>query len=248
MKLDALDHPKTHDFASRLGISRPTAIGHLELLWAWTGRYAEQGNIGKLHDGSIARGADWMGPPEEFILALQEAGFVDADQTHRLLIHNWEEHAPRWVKSKLKTLGMAFLGPASPYIERAASADASPDTSLDSKGREGKCSEEKGRESEVAPTAPPRPRACRIPEDFRLTEPRRQAAAAEGLDPERTFAKFTNYWQAASGSRARKHDWEATWRNWCLTETDRGGRAKPAGPRAKTLAELEAEEASCASN
>jgi len=50
-------------------------------------------------------------------------------------------------------------------------------------------------------------------EDFGLTEERKAYATAERLDPERTFAKFTDYWKAASGAKARKHDWDATWRN-----------------------------------
>ena len=65
--------------------------------------------------------------------------------------------------------------------------------------------------------------ATRLPVDFELTPERRALAIAEHLDPERTFAKFTNYWKAASGAKARKHDWQATWANWCITERDRNG-------------------------
>ena len=54
-----------------------------------------------------------------------------------------------------------------------------------------------------------------------MTESRREVAKAENLDPERTFAKFIDYWKSASGAKARKVDWEATWRNWCRTEADR---------------------------
>jgi hypothetical protein len=68
--------------------------------------------------------------------------------------------------------------------------------------------------------------ATRIPEGFSMTEERAAVARAERLDPSRTFAKFTDYWKAASGAKARKLDWEATWRNWCRTEADRGGRVK----------------------
>lgn len=62
--------------------------------------------------------------------------------------------------------------------------------------------------------------ATRLPEDFELTDERRLVAEAEKLPAERTFAKFVDYWRAASGAKARKHDWEATWRNWCRTEAD----------------------------
>lgn len=64
-------------------------------------------------------------------------------------------------------------------------------------------------------------RATRIPDDFLLTDERRLVAEAEKLPAERTFAKFSDYWRAAGGAKARKIDWEATWRNWCRTEADR---------------------------
>ena len=90
--------------------------------------------------------------------------------------------------------------------------------------------------------------ATRLPGNFELTPERRALAVTEHLDPERTFAKFTNYWKSASGSKARKLDWEATWANWCMTETARhtgNGSAKPKR-RAKSVAQLEAEEAASA--
>lgn len=72
-------------------------------------------------------------------------------------------------------------------------------------------------------------RASRLPTDFSLTQERRLVAEAERLPAERTFAKFCDYWRAASGAKARKIDWEATWRNWCRTEADRKPAPKPNG-------------------
>jgi hypothetical protein len=72
-------------------------------------------------------------------------------------------------------------------------------------------------------------RGARLPADFDLTAERRRVAEAEHVDPERTFAKFTNHWRSASGANARKRDWDATWRNWCLTEADRARNGTPGG-------------------
>lgn len=74
-------------------------------------------------------------------------------------------------------------------------------------------------------------RATRIPDDFSLTQERRLVAEAERLPAERTFEKFCDYWRAIGGQKARKIDWEATWRNWCRTEADRqpGGKVNGAG-------------------
>jgi hypothetical protein len=140
VKLDALEHPKTLDLASRLEASLPATIGHLELLWAFTGKYAPAGDIGRHTDGAIARACHWTGRPELFTLALREAGFIDADPKHRLTIHDWQDHAPRWVKSKLKSMGQTFITGDTP---EDASEDTSQGVSEDSKRSEGKRSEVK---------------------------------------------------------------------------------------------------------
>jgi len=64
------------------------------------------------------------------------------------------------------------------------------------------------------------PPASRLPADFELTPERRKIAETERADPDREFANFTDYWRAASGAKARKHDWDATWRNWCRRAAD----------------------------
>jgi len=78
--------------------------------------------------------------------------------------------------------------------------------------------------------------ATRIPEDFELTGPRMDIAVAEGVDPVRTIAKFIDYWKAASGAKAKKLDWDATWRNWCRSEADRNSRN--GSPRETRFAQL----------
>jgi hypothetical protein len=79
--------------------------------------------------------------------------------------------------------------------------------------------------------------ATRLPEDFSLTPERTLVAEAEKLPADRTFAKFRDYWRAASGAKARKHDWDATWRNWCRSEADRSRGSSPTSER-KTRYEL----------
>lgn len=75
--------------------------------------------------------------------------------------------------------------------------------------------------------APRSPNATRLPTDFGLTPERRAVAEAEKADPEREFASFTDHWKAASGAKARKHDWDATWRIWCRRAADFKPRAPP---------------------
>lgn len=221
VKLEALDHPKTLDFAARLGVELPTAIGHLELLWAFTGKKAPQGNIGKWADGAIARACYWMGDPKVFVQALIDAGFAEESAEHGILIHDWPEHAPRWVKAKLKSLGLGFLRPP-----ESGSTDTTGDTTVDTtgdtaspptKGREGKGSEEKG-ETRAR-------RTSRVPKNF---EPDRDLALRElpNLDVDREIQKFRD-WEFATP----RSDWPAVWRNWIqrCKETGQyaGARKKP---------------------
>jgi DNA-binding transcriptional ArsR family regulator len=71
------------------------------------------------------------------------------------------------------------------------------------------------------PAARPRAAtAARLPENFELTEGRLGIASREGIDGRREFAKFCDHWRAASGANARKHDWDAAWRNWCRKAAD----------------------------
>jgi hypothetical protein len=60
--------------------------------------------------------------------------------------------------------------------------------------------------------------ARRIPDDFKPSDEMKQWFAAEQLgtvlDAWKEHAKFVDYWRGASGQRATKHDWPATWRNW----------------------------------
>ena len=79
---------------------------------------------------------------------------------------------------------------------------------------------ESRKEEEVRAAKPRASLAKRIPEDFTLTAERKATAEAEHVDAEREFASFTDYWKAASGAKARKHDWDATWRNWCRRAAD----------------------------
>lgn len=129
MKLDGLDHPKTLDFAARLSVSLPQAIGHLELLWAFVAQKTPQGNVGKWPDGSIARAAHWTDDPTVFVTALLESGFLDECEAHRLTVHDWAEHCPRWVTSKLSRAGLHICsGDCSAHYSAADTAGSGGDS------------------------------------------------------------------------------------------------------------------------
>lgn len=74
----------------------------------------------------------------------------------------------------------------------------------------------------------PEKRATRLPPDWEPTEADREFALGLGLPVARTLAVFRDYWLSASGQNARKHDWSATWRNWCRREGGNGSSSAPA--------------------
>jgi uncharacterized protein YdaU (DUF1376 family) len=96
---------------------------------------------------------------------------------------------------------------------------------------------------EGKPSRAARAISTRLPVDFELTEERKAFAESEHLDPGRTLAQFRDYWTAAAGAKARKVDWDATWRTWCRSE--KRGNSNGAAPprrRPKTAEQLLAEE------
>lgn len=66
--------------------------------------------------------------------------------------------------------------------------------------------------------------ANRLPKDFEYTPEMETYAMAQGLSQQESrnaFENFRDYWGAAAGQKARKHDWPATWRMWCRNQADR---------------------------
>lgn len=81
--------------------------------------------------------------------------------------------------------------------------------------------------------------ATRVPDDFEITDGMWAWAHENNLSPEWVAVQtenFVDYWRAASGQRARKCDWIATWRNWMRSSSERAqkvptqvqrGRSRP---------------------
>lgn len=112
MLLGALDHPKMYALAERLAVTRPQAIGHMELLWAFTSTKAPAGDIGKWPLTAVAQACDWFGDPAVFLAGLVAAGFVDEHPVHKYVIHDWHEHCPRFVRARVKALSTGFASMA----------------------------------------------------------------------------------------------------------------------------------------
>jgi len=93
------DHPKTRKLARILGISKPTAIGHLHCLWWWALDYADDGDLSRHDAMDIAIGAEWDDDPETLVKGLTQAGFLDETEDG-LQIHDWEDYAGKLINRR----------------------------------------------------------------------------------------------------------------------------------------------------
>lgn len=93
----------------RLSIPQYAAVGLLESLWHLTAKEAPQGDIGKLSNEDIALGLEWDGDPEKLVASLISSKWIDESEKHRLVVHDWHEHADEAVKKKLIRKSLQFL-------------------------------------------------------------------------------------------------------------------------------------------
>jgi len=117
MKHTTPDLMKFKKLQRRLGVHKAQLVGMLELLWIATQKSAPRGDIGKFDDEEIAIEMGWDGDPETLILSLVECGWLDRCEDHRLVVHDWHEHAPRYLKGNISKAGGFVSGPSkdSPY-------------------------------------------------------------------------------------------------------------------------------------
>lgn len=81
-----------------------TTAGVLELLWDLCASSTPKGNIGRYSNEDIADEIGYDGDPDKLIEALVAAGWLDEDEEHRLVVHDWHEHCPRYVQTKVRRM------------------------------------------------------------------------------------------------------------------------------------------------
>ncbi|SEP58114.1 Uncharacterized conserved protein YdaU, DUF1376 family [Pseudomonas sp. NFACC02] len=97
----------------------------------------------------------------------------------------------------------------------------------------------------IVPDQPKSSRGTRLPADWTLPQEWRDWAAANRSDisVDLEADKFRDHWHAATGTKATKADWLATWRNWVRNaNTSRNVHAFPAKSRYTNLPQVNADE------
>lgn len=236
------DHPKTRRAARRAGVSLPTMIGHLHLLWWWALDHSPHGDLSRFDDEDLADGAMWEGDPETFVEALQECGPGDTEGflTDGRQLHDWDEYGGKYAQrveaarkaaeARWHPNGNANASPPAEQPHSNGNAGASQGAS--DPDDTGNAEKSRGEKRSSSPPSGARTRGCRLPDDWRPEPEPELVEAVGGQDAaRREFAKFGDYWRAQSGQRARKVDWQATWRNWLRKAAEGrpgGARASPA--------------------
>ena len=105
MKHTVPDCIKFKKLMRRLNAPKPLVVGWLELLWHAAQKNAAAGDIGRYTNEEIAIELEYDGDPDHLVASLVECGWLDECEEHRLVIHDWADHCPNWVKGSLKRHG-----------------------------------------------------------------------------------------------------------------------------------------------
>jgi hypothetical protein len=196
MKRGTITHPKTLELAAALTLTRYAAVGVLESLWHWTATYAFQGDIGRFSDRAIADGIAWDREADELISALVKCGWLDAHEHHRLVIHDWSDHADDAVRTRLEYNNLRFA-----VVKKALKTRG--------KAKPKKSRENLGRNSGDSPPClkpQPEPSAGGLEPYARSPSPQPPPeAAADGVGAEElqetVLRTFSECWQSRYGIR-----------------------------------------------
>lgn len=110
------EHPKFFALKDALHIRKYHALGILEALWHFAGKFAPRGNVGKFKDSEIEGWLEWDGERGALVAALTDVGWLDKSEEHRLVIHDWHEHADQTTRKQLGRTKTAFVSDRSGQV------------------------------------------------------------------------------------------------------------------------------------
>ena len=113
-----MGHTKMKRLCRRLDIPLWQAVGLLESLWHLTARETPAGGIGKLPDVDIALAIDYRGDEVEMLNTLLGCGWLDRDPVHRIIVHDWPDHADDAVQMRLARTRQFFADGRPPKLTR----------------------------------------------------------------------------------------------------------------------------------
>lgn len=115
----------------RLKLRRYATVGILESLWIATIKNSPAGDIGRFDNETIAIECDWDGDADELVDALTECGWLDKCATSRLVVHDWHDHAPYFVRGVVSKRGGFKSKPSEPLKTATIVGDISQPQNAD---------------------------------------------------------------------------------------------------------------------
>jgi hypothetical protein len=98
MKREAPSKLKFKRLKTRLRMPWWQVVGILESLWHVTVINAPDGAVGRFSNGDIAALIEYEGDPDELIAALVDSEWLDRSDEFRLVVHDWVDHCPTYLK------------------------------------------------------------------------------------------------------------------------------------------------------
>ena len=117
MKASTPELLKFQKLVRRLKDTRRGVIGLLEGMWLATAKNCPQGDIGRFTNEEIAIMLDWDGDPDDLVNALIECRWLDVCSEYRLVVHDWQDHCPTYIKGNLKKAQKEIYSPSCDYQE-----------------------------------------------------------------------------------------------------------------------------------
>ena len=244
MKTGTIRHVKTLRLKRRLG-NTPDYIlaGVLNMVWDMTAEQAPRGDIGRFTDEDIAAYIGWDGNDLKLIEALVLSGWLDECSENRLVVHDWGDHAPKYIKDRLRKNGTQFVS-ANPMPNPVFGASVTLDS----------CVLERHRRSPLpllsVSDAPSSEKSHingteRNPTERNPTQPKRESASEDAVEPDEFLTawkssglvdcrKLTPKRLTALKARFKDPEWRKDWREaitkaaasaFCLGENERGWKA-----------------------
>lgn len=119
---DFVDHPKTLNLNSLLGDEH--SLYYLVRLWAWTCKFAENGDLTKFSDDQIEQACGWRGEKSKLVSSFVQAGFIDKTE-EKMRVHDWFKENTRHLKDKVRkrrVRSVRTLSATSPQVTEPMSA------------------------------------------------------------------------------------------------------------------------------
>jgi len=86
----------------RLRLPYWQVVGLLESVWKLALTSAQAGDIGRYDNEDIAAAIEYEGDADELIAILVDCEWLDADPEFRLIVHDWSDHVPTYLKGNFK--------------------------------------------------------------------------------------------------------------------------------------------------